>query len=139
MRGVGCADVISLNKIKKVCPTESKAFFTELKNSKVSLESFAQFIALDEELDLEHIEDDTEASDIQGRLVDLWTNVQSAFYKKSKLTLELGYCEEGADKTWENDEIKGPYFCVGEMYQLTPAGKKFKRSVKRHFFVVDLD
>ena len=136
MRGVGCADVISLNKIKKVCPIEFKTFFRELKDNGVSLDSFARFIALDEELDLEHIEDDTEASDIQGRLVDLWTNVQSAFYKKSKLTLELEYCEEGVE---ENDEIKGPYFCVDGMYQITPAGKKFKRSVKRHFFVVDLD
>jgi len=126
--GAGYADVISQNKIKQVCPVEFKAFFRELKKSEVSLDSFAQLIAQNRELDSEDRES-------QGKLVDLWTTLQTAFYKKSEgLDLELGF-HDSDNEGDRYDDINGPFFSVGGMYQLTPAGKKFKRSVTRQFFV----
>jgi hypothetical protein len=131
--GAGYAYVISQNKIKQVCPIEYKAFFKEMKKSEVSLDSFAQFV--DQGRELEQFTDYDEASEVQGRLVDLWTALQTAFHKKSNgLTLELGF-HDSDNEGDRYDDINGTYFSVGGMYQLTKAGKKFQRSVKQQFFV----
>lgn len=133
--GAGYADVISLNKVKQVCPVEYKAFFKELKVSKVKLDSFAQFIDTSCELDLAHIEDEDQAVATQEKLTELYEALQTAFHKKSGgLQLNLGF-HDSDNEGDTYDEVNGAYFCVGGMYQLTPAGKKFNRSVKRKFFV----
>lgn len=133
--GAGYADVISENKIKKVCPVEFRAFLKEIKDSKVTLESFAQFIDIDSELDLAHIKDEDQAVATQEKLTELYEALQTAFHKKSGgLHLDLSF-HDSDNEGDSYDEVSGAFFCVGGMYKLTPAGKKFERSVKRKFFV----
>jgi len=133
---VSCVQVITRNKVKQICPSLTAALFSELKKYKVSFEDFAMFISNNAELTLEHIQDEDEKDRIQGMLVDLWANLQSSFYKRSKgLTLELGYHNSLEDGDPDYDQVDGAFFHVGKMYQLTSAGKEFIRSVKTRHFV----
>jgi hypothetical protein len=131
--GAGYADVISGRTLSKLCQKEYKAFNDLLKTYKIE-ESLIVEAFQDQDLNLlVNIEDDNKSSEVQGKIIDAWTNLQSAFHKKTQgLTLEIGYQDpEGSGY----DEVKGLYYSVGGMYQLTPAGKKFEKTVQRKFFV----
>jgi hypothetical protein len=132
--GAGYADVISGLALSKLCPKEYKAFKDLLKKTKVEENTLVEFLTEDQDLNLlPNITNNEKASELQEKIIDAWTNLQSAFHKKTKgLTLNIGYQDpEGSGY----DEVKGLYYSVGEMYQLTPAGKKFEKTVQRKFFV----
>lgn len=132
--GAGYADVISEYKIKKVCLAEYRAFLKELKKWNVELEDFAKHLAQDLELSLDYADID-ETNEITDKIKERYEALQTAFHKKSGgLHLDISF--HNSDDNGSNyDEVNGAFFCVGGMYQLTPAGKKFERSVKRKFFV----
>jgi hypothetical protein len=132
--GAGYADVITSRSLSKICPEEYKVFNDLLKKNKVDENTLVEFMNEDRDLNLlSDIEDDDKASALQGKIVDAWVNLQSAFHKNTKgLELNMAYQEpEGSSY----DEVTGFYYCVGGMYQLTPAGKKFEKIVSRKFFI----
>jgi len=134
--GAGYADVISSRSLSKLCPKEYKIFKGLLKKTHVDHYQLEEFINDDRDLNLlSHYTDDEKASKLQGEIVDAWANLQSAFYKITKsLELTLGY-HDSEDNGSSYDEVNDLYFSVVGMYQLSPAGKKFKKIVNRKFFV----
>jgi hypothetical protein len=132
--GAGYAEVISNLSLSKLCHKEYKAFNGLLNKTKVEGSTLVEFMNEGQDINLlSDITDDDKASELQGKIVDAWVNLQSAFHKCTKgLELNMAYQEpEGSSY----DEVKGFYYCVGGMYQLTPAGKKFEKTVQRKFFV----
>lgn len=132
--GAAFAEVISDKLIKRICPTEYDAFISAI-NDVTSLEDVAQHLTTDSELDLSHIEDDKKAVKAQEAIHKTWRKLQRVFKRVSEgLVLGIGYhdSEEGSPGY---DEVNGAYFCVGGVYRLTPAGKRFRRSIRRKFFV----
>jgi hypothetical protein len=133
--GAAYADVITKKRIKRTCPTELAAFLRVIKDAGSSLENVAQHLAQDTELDLSHIEDDKEAVKKQEAIHKTWRKLQRVFKRVSEgLALDIGY-HNSEDEGSRYDEVDGAFFCVGGVYRLTPAGKRFRRSIKRRFFV----
>jgi hypothetical protein len=132
--GAGYADVITSRSLNKICPNEYKIFNDLIKKTKVDLSTLVEFITQDQDLNLlSHIKDDDKASELQGKIVDAWVNLQSAFHKNTQ-GLGLGMAYQDPDGSGY-DEVTGFYYTVGGMYQLTPAGKKLSKIVNRKFFV----
>ena len=137
--GANYADVIEIQSIKKICPKEFQAFFNIIDEAKVSLDSVAEFLDKDSELDLSHIKEDDEAVRLQDVIISTWKKLTRAFHKKTDLILYIGFHNSGEEGD-RYDEVSGPYFSVGGLYQLSPAGKKLlktvgKRNISRKFFV----
>lgn len=61
-------------------------------------------------------------------------NLREAFTKKTGLTLYLGF-HNSSDEGDRYDEVKGAYWGVGGMYELTKAGKEMDKYVDRRMFV----
>lgn len=133
--GAGYADTISKKRIKRTCPLELAAFLQAIKDAGVSLEDVAQYLAMDSDLDLSHIEGDKKAVKAQEAIHKTWRKLQRVFKRVSEgLVLCIGY-HNSEDEGSQYDEVKGAFFCVGGVYRLTPAGKRFKRSIRRRFYV----
>ena len=133
--GAAYADVITEKRIKRTCPTEMTAFLRAIKDAGSSMENVAQHLAQDAELDLSHIEDDKEAVKKQEAIHKTWRKLQRVFKRVSEgLALNIGY-HNSEDEGSRYDEVNGAFFCVGGVYRLTPAGKRFRRSIKRKFYV----
>jgi hypothetical protein len=72
---------------------------------------------------------------VEKELKGLLKNLQEAFKKKSGgLDLALGF-HDSDDRGDRYDEVNGLYWWVDGMYQLTAAGKRFRKDVTRKFFV----
>jgi hypothetical protein len=132
--GAAFAEVISSKLIRRICPIEYNAFLRAISDAGTSLEEVAQHLATDSELEL-NFGDDGYAKRKQEAIHKTWRKLQRVFKRVSEgLVLEIGYhdSEEGSPGY---DEVNGAYFCVGGVYRLTPAGKRFRRSIRRKFFV----
>ena len=130
----GYADVITVATLKRIAPKEFPAFEKLLLEHVVSLENFAQYNSNQSELDLDHINDEDKAVEIQTALDTAWKKLQTTVKKKSGLLLDLGY-HNSRDEGDSYDEVDGAFYCVGGVWTRTPAGKKHQRSITRKFFV----
>jgi hypothetical protein len=108
-------DIIDVKNIKKFCPKTFKGFMTALKKDKVTLEQFAK--SLEDEASI--------------RSLNAYDALRCDFKKATGgLYLLMGFHE----KEDRYDEVDGVYFAVGDMYQLTPAGRKHQKIIQRKFF-----
>ena len=113
------ADVIQNKDIEKIVPKEWKDFMDTLAKNDMDFEDFAR----------EHHFEDCE----NKAVVESYQKLQNAFNKKTYLKIRIQYHD--AEESDRGDDINGAFFAVDGMYQLTPAGKKYKDIVVRKFYV----
>ena len=120
--GSNYADVVEDRFIEKICPKEWKKFIDAIsKNEEFeNMEEFAQVISYDD------------VGEDEATLA--YNSLVTAFNNETKLDLSLGYhdCDENGDRY---DDINGCFWRVDGVYQLTPAGMKYKNEIDRKFFV----
>ena len=132
----GMADVITEAAIKKICPKEFNAFKSLLAKYKVDFENLAK--AMDNYSDeiFIGVELSPEDEEKVKTSFDRAFKFLRAAFKKQSGGLELNLAFQDSNESGDRyDEINGAYWWVDGMYQLTPAGKKYRRSVERKFFV----
>jgi len=115
------ADVIEDTSIKKLCKNEFEIFMGCIDSGEINLEEFAR----NAEFNLK---------DYSKDLVKAYMNLCLAFEKATGLTLGLAYHDSESEGD-RYDDVDGIYWHVDGMYQLTPAGKKMKKYIKRKNFV----
>ena len=128
------ADVFPTDKVEELCPDEYAGLL------RAAAENF------DGELDEETTADDTlrfavteylqfegGETDAPEAMREAWRALCAKFEEVTGLTLAVGWHDEdGGDRY---DEISGLYFAVDGMYQLSPAGERWKDVVERRQFV----
>ena len=67
-------------------------------------------------------------------LENLYNKLVKKFNKETGLELYIGYHDAEAEGS-RYDDIDGVYWCVGGVYQLTPAGKKYEKFIETKNFV----
>ena len=141
--GAAFAEVISSKLIERICPTEFTAFHRAILDAGTSLEEVAQHLSFYDKtgkvfnvaLEL-NFEDDGYAKRKQEAIHKIWRKLQRVFKRVSEgLVLCIGYHNSEDEGSPQYDEVNGAFFCVGGVYRLTPAGKRFRRSIKRKFYV----
>lgn len=150
--GSNFADVIDFKDVKRLCPAEAKALVKTLKKYGVSMDDLAQTFRC-EEPELETLETAISAAapdDLDNDAYGLYEEegirtisqaletLKAAFARatavgKSHLDLCIGHHDP--DDGDRYDEVKGAFWSVDGLYQLSPAGQKFGNKVQRKFFV----
>jgi len=127
----GYADVIEDKSIKKFCKKEFGIFKSLFgQENDVDFEDFARAAAVSG-LD----EKDSDGNRMYPEnVVEAYEDLQEAFEQKTGLTLYLGF-HNSDDEGDRYDEVDGAFWCVGNMYELTPAGQKMEKFVERKSFV----
>jgi len=113
------ADTVSEDFIKEICPEEYKNFFTYLDEVDISFDEFCDMVHTENELSLEE--------DEQKKLDECYDVLSDAFNDKTKLELYVVY-HNAEDR---GDELDGGSFAVDKVYQLSPAGEKYKDKLTR--------
>lgn len=116
------ADQIEESFVEEQCPIllgELKAVINELD---ISFDTMAQY--LDSASGQDYMENDGFSEDDQKKLKEVFEKLQKQFEEKTKLTLDVTYSvsDEEADR---GCDVTGGLWCVGGVYERTPAGKKF--------------
>lgn len=141
--GAAFAEVISSRLIRRICPIEYNAFLRAISDAGTSLEEVAQHLSSYDKtgkvfnvaLEL-NFEDDGYAKRKQEAIHKTWRKLQRVFKRVSEgLVLCIGYHNSEDEGSPQCDEVKGAFFCVEGVYRLTPAGKRFKRFIRRRFYV----
>lgn len=127
--GANYADVITEEGIKQIVGNEVFDKFVEVANADDNYDFD----------DIAHAFEYDDCDDVSEEITDAYASLVKAFNDKTGLDLCIGYhCEDDGDKY---DEVRGVYWSVGGMYDLTPEGKKLqevlgeKNQVERQFFV----
>ena len=122
--GANYADVIEDNKVMKLCPKEWIAL-------QHAMNEAGEYEGQDYE---ELASSEREEIILSPEVKKAYEALMKAFKKKTGLTMMMEYhdCDECGDRY---DDINGAYWAVGGMYQLTKAGKKMEKLVKRSLFV----
>jgi hypothetical protein len=132
-----CADVFPTDKVRELCPDEYAALVV------------AARIAVDGE---DEGDDDSEADafylqraagdlqyeggerNVSEGVREAWRALCAGFEAATGLTLSIGFHDSENDGS-SYDEVEGLYFAVDGMYQLSPAGERWKDVVERKQFV----
>lgn len=125
--GMGCAgayaDVIEESAVKKFCPKEFQALQDAIDGTSFAWEDIAR---------AGQYEDIAQAC--SPEIEKVFLVLTKAFEKKTRLSLSIAYHDSESEGD-RYDDVNGIYWCVGNMYQLTSAGKKMKKYVDRKMFV----
>jgi len=127
--GMGCianfVDVLEDNLIKKICPKEYKEFMSEKLKHDISPAEFEDLSLCNK----------VKKSDPLYNLCQAYINLCDSFKKKTGLRIEL--CYHDSDSMGDRyDEVNGEFWAVDGVYQLTPAGRKYKKYIQRKTFVI---
>ena len=126
--GANYADVIEGRSVQEICPEEFQAFEKALGVAGMHIETYATAIYFD----------DADPNDLEQEEfmhINLaYKQLQKAFYNATNLDIWLDFhnSEDNGDRY---DDVKGYYWAVDGMYQLTEAGKKMQDKVGRKFYV----
>lgn len=133
------ADVMEESYLHKLCPKEYTNFKNALASYKWELEDWAKYLNDVTELDLpDNLTEEGAFKEAIKFTERCWSDLRNAFCKataigKSNLYIDLDYhSPEDGDRY---DDVSGAFFVVGGVYELTPAGKKFKNAINRKFYV----
>jgi hypothetical protein len=131
-----CADVFPTDEVRELCPDEYAALVV------------AARIAVDGEDEGDDSEADAfylqrAAGDLQYEggernvsegVGEAWRVLCAKFEAATGLELSIGFHDSENDGS-TYDEVEGLYFAVDGMYQLSPAGERWKDVVERRHFV----
>lgn len=150
--GGAYADVVTRNKVKKLCPKEYEAFMSSLRADEEYLESEVGdgTDAKDEDI-LKHVVSEVLMwkGPFEGKLpqpiIVAWQTLVDKFAEVTRdpyafggctsgLTLLIGY-HDSKNSGGGYDGVDGVFFEVEGMYELTPAGRKCQKFVSRKQFV----
>jgi hypothetical protein len=143
--GANFAEVITPAALKRLCPKTFKIFRETLEDAQMDEETLAQH-ALDYDIEIDpdilyhkeliqavHKAYKALQKDFNRRVIgSLPGSAQTKESSRLSLVLNFHDSNENGDKY---DEVNGPFWEVLGMYQLSPAGKKIARSVRRRFWV----
>ena|SRR3990167_4860505 len=126
------ADVVTDDFVKEICPRKFN-LFQEMKH-KLELEnvlsgeenSFREYLQSNEDP-----EPGTAAADAVGAYIALKT----AFQKKTGLSLTLSWHDSDNDGQ-KYDEVDGEFWSVENVYDYTPAGKKYRNKIIRKTYAI---
>lgn len=118
------ADIIHEDKLKKLLPSEFGALDTAMNNCELPGWGWVDFAR---DCETQNAYYDSGADFIA--IAKAYKQLQRAFKRRTGLTLGLGYHdgENGGDCY---DEINGPTWFVGDVWQRTPAGQKWQRYIE---------
>ena len=125
--GANYADAVEEDFVRTICPEELAAFLALLEEGDIYMgecRDYLQDLGDTDDVDAEYKE---KAEAVYKRLL-------TAFRAATGLELSYEYhdSESNGDKY---DDIKGAFFRVEGVYELTPAGRKFHQHISRQFFV----
>ena len=99
--------IVEESFVGEICPVELKKLKEVLEKDDQTIEEFASEVQYKEDLTEEH--------------ESLWDELADSFKEKTGLSLHVGFFNaEG-----RGDEVDGVYWEVSEVYEYTPAGKKY--------------
>ncbi len=112
-------DCIEEAFVKEMCPDEYKALMEILDQEETDFFAFCDGIYND-------------CDDVPIRAIGAFEVLQNAFQDKTKLTLNVTYCN--AEE--RSDELDGGSFTIDNAYQLTEAAKKHEKHIGRKHWTV---
>lgn len=137
--GSNIVDVVEEDFVKEICLEEFNTFVTALEKNEQDKESdiyeaitdivsFAMIVAY--EITISKDANDDETSPYEKTYIDLCL----AFEERTGLSLDLGYhdLENDGDRY---DDVDGAFWVVGNVYQLTEAGKKYEDKIQKSGYV----
>jgi len=113
------ADTVAGDFVKEICPEEYHNFHQKLGELDIPFDDFCDYIFSENELTLEENE--------QEALDQCYDALSDAFNDKTGLELYVVY-HNAEDR---GDELDGGSWAVTGVYQLTPAGEKYKNKIYR--------
>ena len=121
-------DTVAEEFVKEICQKEFDNFTTELEKNEVELDDFAIHDAPETVISREANDNETMSHTVA------YIELCLAFKGKTGLSLEIMYHdqEENGDRY---DGVSGIIWVVGDVYQYTPAGEKYKKQIERKGFV----
>jgi len=112
------ADVIDIDFVREICPKELDEFLYTLSKCDVSFDDFCVANTIGDEID--------NADKVETELIEaVYDALKCEFDSKTGLQLETVY-HFAEDR---GDELNGGSFAVEGVYQLTPAGEKYKDKI----------
>lgn len=120
--GANYVDAVEDKFVEKTCPKEWQALIDAISKSEEfgNLEEFAQVISYDD------------VGEDEARLA--YNSLVTAFNNETKLDLSLGF-HDANDEGDRYDDVNGYFWRVDGVYQLTPAGLKYRKEIDRKLFV----
>ena len=113
------ADIIDIDFVREICPKELDEFLYTLDKCDVSFDEFCSCTACGHD-------EIGNADDVQVELIDAqYDALKCVFEKETDLELDVVF-HSAEDR---GDELDGGSFAVGGVYQLTPAGEKYKDKI----------
>ncbi len=120
------ADTVEEQFVKEQCPELFDDLKVVLDEVDVGFDQFASLY--DEYQGQDKSSDLTEEED--KKITEAYEKLQKAFEEKTGLSLGIRY-HEADDR---GDEVNGAFWEVSGVYQLTPAGEKYKDKIERKFW-----
>ena len=121
--GSAHADTVEQKFVKKTCPKEFKAFIKAIDD-----DGNADFDFVANQCNFDPTDE------VPEPILDAYVTLCKAFEAKTGLQLGLGF-HNSDDEGSCYDDINGAYWWVGNVYQMTPAGKKYEKFITRENFV----
>jgi len=126
------AEVIEEDFVKEQCPELLDKLKILLDKLDISFDQFATYF--DESQGNDMLADGISLED-QKTLHEAYHDLQDEFEQKTGLILLVIYtCDE--DEADRGCEVTGGCWSVGGVYQLSPAGEKYKDKIERKFWTV---
>lgn len=131
------ADCVEDEFVKEQCPQEHKALLDILDKYEVDFDKFAYEVANGGDVRIElamtvEIDQSDEPEKAANEIMDVYDKLLTVFNDKTDLDLYMSY-HEAQDR---GDEISGWSWSVEGVYQLSPAGKKYKDKITRKHWTV---
>jgi hypothetical protein len=122
------ADCIERDFVKKICPDEYDEFLIGLDEQDISFDEFC--ISLNNQVNFDSSEEYEEYFGSDKKVLNCYKSWLKLKYKFNEITeLSLYVVHHEADD--RGDDLDGGSFAVDGVYELTPAGKKYKNKIER--------
>ncbi len=124
-------DVVEESFVKEICLSEFDDLQVFLENHNSDFASLGYAQNAGDMPDLCEDEDNKEDFDLDERCQNLWDKLEETFEERTGLSLSIGF----VDAEGRGDEVDGVYWAVGNVYDYTPAGKKYADKITRKHWV----
>ena len=124
-------DTVEETSVKEQSPEQFQNLLDALEEANLSLKAFAAVAGGLRGVDIEvELEEDVLDEKLTRKISNAFDALCLDFNNKTGLDLGIGF-KEAEDR---GDEVDGVYWCVGGVYELTKAGKKWESKIERKFW-----